>query len=151
MMMILRSATLLAAALTLANCCMSGTGCSGPMASDTAPAGAPALAAAPVAAAPLAAAPAGIMAPQTTTADADWDGRVASSETDTETAMEPDIGTARKGSKRRGDSRVDLMSSQSTSGRRGRMSWEEEQAADLADEARLKQKLTICRNCNSTQ
>src|SRR3954452_16517716 len=138
MMMILRSATLLAAALTLANCCMSGTGCSGPMASDPAPAGAPAMAAAPmaaapVAAAPVAAAPAVIMAPQTTTADADWDGRVASSETDTETAMEPDIGTARKGSKRRGDSRVDVMSSQSTSGRRGRMSWEEEQAADLAD------------------
>ena len=58
----------------------------------------------------------------------------------------------RKGSKRRGDSRVDVMSSQSSSGYRGgRMTYEEEQAADLADEARLKQKLTICRNCSANQ
>ena len=68
-------------------------------------------------------------------------------------AMEPDIGSPpRKGSKRRGDSRVDVMSSQSSSGYRGgRMTYEEEQAADLADEARLKQKLTICRNCSANQ
>ncbi|GLH77854.1 hypothetical protein SSBR45G_27620 [Bradyrhizobium sp. SSBR45G] len=86
-------------------------------------------------------------------AAADWDGRVATSETDTDMAMEPDIGTSpRKGTKRKGDSRVDVMSSQSSSGyRSGRMTYEEEQAADLADEARLKQKLTICRNCNTTQ
>ncbi|MGJ4887034.1 hypothetical protein [Bradyrhizobium sp. HKCCYLR20261] len=137
MMMILRSATVLAAALTLANCCMSGTGCSGPMASANTPAATPAMAATPVAAGPQ---------PQA----ADWDGRVAS-ETDTDMVMEPDIGTARKPARRRGDSRVDVMSAQSSSGSRGRMSWEEEQAADLADEARLKQKLTICRNCNSGQ
>ncbi|CAL76762.1 hypothetical protein BRADO2955 [Bradyrhizobium sp. ORS 278] len=86
-------------------------------------------------------------------AGSDWDGRVASSETDNDMAMEPDIGTSgRKGSKRKGDSRVDVMSSQSGSGyRNGRMTYEEEQAADMADEARLKQKLTICRNCNATQ
>ncbi|WP_246739777.1 hypothetical protein [Bradyrhizobium aeschynomenes] len=140
MMMILRSATLLAAALTLANCCMSGTGCSGPMASANPPAATPAMAAAPALAGPQ------------TAAAADWDGRVATSESDTEMVMEPDIGSpARKGGKRRGDQRVDVMSSQSSSGSRGRMSWEEEQAADLADEARLKQKLNICRNCNATQ
>ncbi|NPU69941.1 hypothetical protein HL667_33465 [Bradyrhizobium sp. 83012] len=92
------------------------------------------------------------MAGPQTAAAADWDGRVATSESDTEMVMEPDIGgPARKGGKRRGDQRVDVMSSQSSSGARGRMSWEEEQAADLADEARLKQKLNICRNCNATQ
>ncbi|CCE01921.1 conserved hypothetical protein [Bradyrhizobium sp. STM 3809] len=92
-------------------------------------------------------------APQTTNAAADWDGRVASSESDNDMATEPDIGTsARKGGKRRGDSRIDVMSAQSSYGNRsGRMTYEEEQAADMADEARLKQKLTICRNCNATQ
>ncbi|CCD97085.1 conserved hypothetical protein [Bradyrhizobium sp. ORS 375] len=92
-------------------------------------------------------------APQTASGAADWDGRVAASETDNDMAMEPEIGTAtRKGGKRRGDSRVDVMSAQSSSGyRSGRMTYEEEQAADMADEARLKQKLTICRNCNATQ
>ncbi|WP_257166663.1 hypothetical protein [Bradyrhizobium sp. SRS-191] len=143
MMMILRSAALVAAALTLSNCCMSGTGCSGPLAS----AGTPAMAAATPGATPAA-----MTAPQAATAIADWDGRVASSEADTDMVMEPDIGAApRKTGKRRGDSRVDAMSSQSSTGTRGRMSWEEEQAADLADEARLKQKLNICRNCNTTQ
>lgn len=140
MMMILRSATLLAAALTLANCCMSGTGCSGPLASAGTPAAAPAMAATPA-----------VITAQPTGAAADWDGRVATSDADTEMVTEPDIGTPRKGAKRRGDSRVDVMSAQSSSGYRGRMSWEEEQAADLADEARLKQKLTICRNCSATQ
>jgi len=140
MMMILRSATLLAAGLTLANCCMSGTGCSGPLASASAPAGAPAMAATPTVI---------TAAPQTPTAAADWDGRVASSDMDTEMVAEPEVGTQRKGAKRRGDSRVDVMSSQSSY--RGRMSWEDEQAADLADEARLKQKLTICRNCGTNQ
>ncbi|MGJ5177042.1 hypothetical protein ACQR16_01605 [Bradyrhizobium oligotrophicum] len=141
MMMILRSATLLAAALTLANCCMSGTGCSGPVASANAPAASPAMAATPTA-----------IGAQQTTAAADWDGRVTSSEPDTDMAMEPEIGAApRKGGKRKGDARVDVMSSQSSSSYRGRMSWEDEQAADLADEARLKQKLTICRNCSVTQ
>ncbi|MGJ4883276.1 MULTISPECIES: hypothetical protein [unclassified Bradyrhizobium] len=138
MMMILRSATLLAAALTLANCCMSGAGCSGPLAA-AGPA-APAMAATPA-----------VITAQPTSAAADWDGRVATSDADTEMVTEPDIGTSRKGAKRRGDSRVDVMSAQSSSGYRGRMSWEEEQAADLADEARLKQKLTICRNCSATQ
>ncbi|BAM90647.1 conserved exported hypothetical protein [Bradyrhizobium oligotrophicum S58] len=142
MMMILRSAALVAAALTLANCCMSGTGCSGPLASATAPAASPAMAASPT-----------VIQAQPTAAAADWDGRVASSEAEADMAMEPDIGSApRKGSKRRGDSRVDVMSSQSGSGyRSGRMTYEEEQAADLADEARLKQKLTICRNCSANQ
>ncbi|UFZ06568.1 hypothetical protein LQG66_09835 [Bradyrhizobium ontarionense] len=145
MMMILRSAALLAAALTLANCCMTATGCSGPLASADAMAGTP-VAANPV----VVTAPAGT-GPQTAAAAADWDGRVASSEADAEMAMEPDVGTQRKGAKRRGNARVDAMSSQSSSGARGRMSWEEEQAADLADEARLKQKLTICRNCGTTE
>jgi len=142
MMMILRSAALLAASLSLANCCMSGTGCSGPLASATAPTASPTMAAAPT-----------VIQAQPTAAAADWDGRVASSETETDMAMEPDIGApSRKGGKRKGDSRVDVMSSQSNSGYRGgRMTYEEEQAADLADEARLKQKLTICRNCNATQ
>ncbi|CCD85856.1 conserved exported protein of unknown function [Bradyrhizobium sp. ORS 285] len=140
MMMILRSAALVAAALTLSNCCMSGTGCSGPLASANTPA---------MAAATPVATPAAMAASQST---ADWDGRVASSEVDTDMVMEPDIGAApRKTGKRRGDSRVDAMSSQSSAGSRGRMSWEEEQAADLADEARLKQKLNICRNCNTGQ
>ncbi len=139
MMMILRCATLLAASLTLANCCMSSTGCSGPMAAATGPAA-------------VAAVPTVITAPQAapqTTAGADLDGLTSTPET--ETVTEPDIGTRRKGGKRRGDSRVDVMSSQSSSGYRGGMSWEEEQAADLADEARLKQKLTICRNCGGNQ
>jgi len=143
MMMILRCATLLAASLMLANCCMSSTGCSGPLAAATAPAGAPAVAAVPTV---ITAPPA---APQATTAAADLDGLTSTPET--ETVAEPDIGTRRKGGKRRGDSQVDVMSSQSSSDYRGRMSWEEEQAADLADEARLKQKLTICRNCSANQ
>src|SRR5205085_11904294 len=61
----------------------------------------------------MAAAPTGA-GPQTAIAAADLDGRLASSDTDLVT--EPDISSPRKGGKRsRGDSRVDVMSSQSGS------------------------------------
>ena len=126
-MMVLRCAVLLAAALTLSNCCLSSSGCdSGPVALTAAPA--------PVTARPVAAAPA-------------WDGL---SEQPTENAdAGVDVTPPRKQARRRAS--VDAMSSQSSTGARGDLSWDDQQAIDRAEDARLRNKLIICKNCSGSQ
>jgi hypothetical protein len=124
-MMILRCAVLLAAALTLSNCCLSSSGCNGPLAMTAAPA--------PIAARPVAAAPPA------------WDGlndTPAGAEAD-----EVDVTPPKKQARRRAS--IDAMSSQSSAGSRRDLSWEDQQAVDRAEEARLRDKLIICRNCGS--
>jgi hypothetical protein len=124
-MMILRSALLLAAAVTLSNCCLTPSGCSAPVAMQAAPV---------PTATPVAAVPAS-------------DGLGEPSES---AEAEIDI-TPPKKHVRRKDAGVDAMSSQSSSGSRANLGWEDQQAADSADDARLKQKLIICKNCAATQ
>jgi hypothetical protein len=126
-MMILRCAVLLAAALTLSNCCLSSSGCyNGPVAMTAAPA--------PTAARPVAAAPA-------------WDGLNETPATSAES--EVDVTPPKKQPRHRAS--VDAMSSQSTTSSRGDLSWEDQQAVDRAEEARLRDKLIICRNCSASQ
>jgi hypothetical protein len=122
-MMILRSAMLAAAALTLSNCCLSSNGCNAPLAAATAPA------------------PTGAPEPA-------WDGlgAVPGPDGDEAAPVQP-----RKPTRRRADAGVDAMSAQSSSGYRGNMSWEDEQASDRAEDARLKRKLIICRDCSGAR
>jgi len=124
-MMIMRSALLLAAALTLSNCCMSPSGCSGPVAMTAAPAS--------TAVTPAAASWDGLEDPPAGRAEAEVD------------ATPPKNYVRHKGAG------VDAMSSQSSSGSRAKLGWEDQQAADTAEDARLKQKLIICKNCAATQ
>ncbi|WP_407155265.1 hypothetical protein [Bradyrhizobium sp. STM 3557] len=127
-MMILRCAMLLAAALTLSNCCLSSSGCNGPLALNTAPS----PAAAAVAAAPGA-----------------WDGLSEQPAADTDATV--DVTSPKKQPRRSRTASVDAMSSQSARGSRADLSWDEQQAADRADDARLRQKLIICKNCSASQ
>jgi hypothetical protein len=119
--MILRCAALLAAGLTLSNCCSSSSGCNGPVALTAAPA--------PAAPSPIAAAQG-------------WDGINEQPAAEAEPAV--DVTPPKKQARRRAS--VDAMSSQSSAGSR-ELSWEDMQAADQAEDARLKQKLIICRDC----
>jgi hypothetical protein len=128
-MLILRCAVLLAAALTLSNCCLSSSGCSGPVALTAAPA--------PGAAGPVAAAPA-------------WDGLNDQAAADDDATV--DVTPPKKPSRHaKATASIDAMSSQSTTGSRGKVDWAEEQAANQADDARLKRKLIICNNCSASQ
>jgi hypothetical protein len=131
-MMILRSILLLAAAATLSNCCLTPSGCSGPVAMTTAPVSTTPMSATPT---PVAAAP-------------EWDGLGEPSVGD---AAEIDVTPPKKHARRKTDAGIDAMSAQSSSGARANMGWEDQQAADSADDARLKQKLIICKNCAATQ
>ena len=124
-MMIMRSALLLAAALTLSNCCLTPSGCSAPVAMMAAPG-----------------------SPAATPAAAAWDGLVEPSAESSE--AEVDVTPPKKHAKRK-EPDVDTMSSQSGSRSRASLGWEDQQAADSADDARLKQKLVICKNCTATQ
>jgi len=126
-MMIMRSALLLAAALTLSNCCLTPSGCSAPVAMTAAPASA-----------------------AETPAAALWDGLEDPPTVSTEAEAEVDVAPPKSRAKRKAAG-VDAMSSQSSSGSRAKLGWEDQQAADLADDARLKQKLIICKNCAATQ
>jgi hypothetical protein len=114
-MMILRCAMLLAAALTLSNCCLSSSGCNTPIAANAAPA---------------------------------WDGLGQQSGGP---EAEADPAPPKAHARRKTSGGVDAMSSQSNSGARANLGWQEQQAVDTADDARLKQKLIICRNCAGTQ
>jgi hypothetical protein len=126
-MMILRCVVLLAAALTLSNCCLSSSGCNnGPMAMTAAPA--------PAAARPVAAAPA-------------WDGL---NETPTANA-EPEVDVTPPKKQARRKANAEVTSSQLSSRSRADLSWEEQQALDRDEEARLRDKLVICRNCSTPQ
>jgi hypothetical protein len=126
-MMILRSILLLAAAVTLSNCCLTPSGCSAPVAMTAAP-----VSTAPT---PVAAAPA-------------WDGLGEPSVGD---AAEVDVTPPKRHARRKTDTGIDSMSAQSSSGARANLGWEDQQAADSADDARLRQKLIICKNCAATQ
>ena len=128
-MMILRCAMLLAAALTLSNCCLSSSGCNGPLALNAAPA--------PTTAAPVAAAPAA------------WDGLSEQSATDADATV--DVTPLKKPARRSRAASVDAMSSQSARGSRADLNWDDQQAADRADDARLRQKLIICKNCSASE
>jgi hypothetical protein len=109
--MILRCIAFIVAALTLANCCVSGTTC------------------APVAGGPVA-----------------WDGLGTPPTEDVQPAEAPPRQHARAGreiivgplgapaSERNGKAQL-------------KDAWEQEQAADQADDAKLKRKLMICRTC----
>jgi hypothetical protein len=128
-MFILRCAVLLAAALTLSNCCLSSSGCSsGPVALTAAPA--------PGAPGSVAAAPA-------------WDGLNDQSAADDDATV--DVTPPKKASRRSKAASVDAMSSRSTTASRGKVDWAEEQAVNQAEDARLKQKLIICKNCSASQ
>jgi Flp pilus assembly protein TadG len=127
-MIILRCAVLLATALTLSNCCLSSSGCSnGPVAMTTAPA--------PIAARPVAAAPAA------------WDG--LNEEPIDNAEADVDVTPPKKHARRRAS--VDAMSSQSSTGSRGNVNWDDQQALDRAEDARLRNKLIICKNCSTSQ
>lgn len=135
-MIILRSAVLLMAALTLANCCMTGS-CSGPVATT----------AAPGVAAPGMAATSPVAAP-----DPAWDGLGAPTAAELE-GDAPAAPAPKRTARRRAQDTLEGtdISAQSGGTSRGKMSWDEEQAVSRADEARLKQKLIICKNCSSSQ
>lgn len=118
-MMILRCAVLLAAAVTLSNCCLSSVGCVAPS---------------PVATnAPLAA---GAAAPVA------WDGMGNSPEAGLE--ADADSTPAKKRTRRKTDVEVSAQS-------KGDVSWQDQQVLDGADDARLRQKLIICKNCATGQ
>jgi hypothetical protein len=127
-MMILRCAMLLAAALTLSNCCLSSSGCDGPVALNAPPT----PAAAAVAAAPAA-----------------WDGLSEQPAADADATV--DVTPLKKQPRRSRAARVDAMSSQSARGSRADLNWDDQQAADRADDARLRQKLIICKNCSASE
>jgi hypothetical protein len=126
--MILRCAVLFAAALTLSNCCLSSSGCNGPVAMTAAPA--------PATTGSVAAAPA-------------WDGLSEQPAADADATI--DVTPPKKPSRRSRAASIDAMSSQSATGSRGDLSWDDQQAVDRADDARLKQKLIICKNCSASQ
>lgn len=126
-MMILRSAALVAAALTLSNCCMSPSGCGGGPVAMTA------MPPAPRTASP--AAPAG------------WDGL-----DDTPMASEDakvDVTPSKRRTRRIAD--VDSPSSSLSARSRTDLSWEQQQALDREEDARLSQKLIICKNCGPSR
>jgi hypothetical protein len=108
--MISRCIALLVAALTLANCCASGSGC------------------APAAGSPVA-----------------WDGLgTAPTEETQPLELRPKPARAKReiivGP-------LDAAASERNSKVQPKDDWEQQQAADQDDEARLKRKLMICRNC----
>ena len=115
--MILKCIAFVVAALTLANCCVSGTGC------------------APVAGTPVA-----------------WDGLGTPPTEDAQPAEAPSKPHARAGreiivgplgapaSDRNGKTQLKDKAQLKDA-------WEQEQAADQADDAKLKRKLMICRTC----
>ncbi len=131
--MVLRSVLLIAAALSLSNCCLSSSNCNAPLANAAAPSPAVPPVRSPVAAAPT-----------------DWDGLNTPPEAK---ALDPEViavQPTRKQARRRADT-VDAMSSQSAGSYGKDAGFAEQQALDQAEEQRLKQKLIICRNCSTAQ
>jgi hypothetical protein len=127
--MIVKNALLLAAGLMLGSCCLSGN-CYAPMAGPMAgTAGVTGTSGVGVAAA----APDGLGSAPTDEPQAD-----------AETPAKP-----RKSAQRRKDFDPIGDASAASRYRRGD-TYEEQQAADQADEARLKRKLIICQNCSSS-
>jgi hypothetical protein len=108
--MISKCVAFLVAALMLANCCASGSGC------------------APAAGTPLA-----------------WDG-LGPAPVDEAPPPEPQPKPHARA--KRDVSALDAAGERSNA--QPKDDWEQEQAADQADEARLKRKLMICRDCQTT-
>jgi len=123
-MMILRCAMLLTAALVLSNCCLSSSGCNGPVAMTAAPA---------VVTSAAPAAPA-------------WDGLSETPEASADDRI--DVTTPKQTRRKAGK---EAASSQLSARARTDLSWEQQQALDRDEEARLSQKLIICRNCSASQ
>jgi hypothetical protein len=108
--MISKSIAFLGAALMLANCCASGSGC------------------APAAGSPVA-----------------WDGLGPAP---TEEAQPLELRPKQQArSKREIAGPLDVAVTEQNHGVPSKDQWEQEQAADQADEAKLKRKLMICRSC----
>jgi hypothetical protein len=115
---------LLTAALALSNCCLLSSGCNGPVAMTAAPA--PVTSAAPAA--------------------PGWDGL---SETPAASADDQIDVTTPKPTRRKASK--EATSSQLSARARADLSWEQQQALDRDEEARLSQKLIICKNCSASQ
>lgn len=131
--MIIRIALLLAAGLMLGSCCLSGN-CYAPVTGVAATPGVP-MSAAPMSGVPTAGVP--TSAP---------DGLAAVSDDEPQAA---DLrAKPRKTAQRRRD--FESMGEASSASRYRGDSYEEQMAADKADEARLKRKLIICQNCSSS-
>ena len=136
--MIIRIALLLAAGLMLGSCCLSGN-CYAPVTGVAATPGAP-MSGAPMSGAPMSGVPtAGVP----TSAP---DGLAAGSDDEPQAADLP--AKPRKTAQRRRD--FESMGEASSASRYRGDSYEEQMAADKADEARLKRKLIICQNCSSS-
>jgi hypothetical protein len=131
--MIIRIAVLLAAGLMLGSCCLSGN-CYAPVTGVAATPGVP-MSGAPVSGVPMAGVP--TSAP---------DGLAAVSDDEPQAADMP--AKPRKTAQRRKD--FDPMGETSSAARYRGDAYEEQLAADKADEARLKRKLIICQNCSSS-
>jgi hypothetical protein len=128
--MMIRIALLLAAGLMLGSCCLSGN-CYAPVTGVAAAPGAPA------AGVPMATAGVPASSPDGLADVADDEPRAA------DLPAKP-----RKTAQRRRD--FDSMGEASSSARYRGDAYEEQMAADKADEARLKRKLIICQNCSSS-
>jgi hypothetical protein len=142
--MIVRTALLLAAGLMLGSCCLSGN-CYAPVAGAPATPASASMVSTPPAGAPMTSAP---------TASAPMAGVVSSAPDGLSSPDDEPLADAppkpRK-TARRSDIAVEPLGDASASARRRRGdTYEEQQAADLADEARLKRKLIICQNCSSS-
>jgi hypothetical protein len=136
--MIIRIALLLAAGLMLGSCCLSGN-CYAPVTGVAATPGVP-MSGAPMSGVPTAGVPtAGVP----TSAP---DGLAAVSDDEPPAADLP--AKPRKTAQRRKD--FDPMGETSSAARYRGDAYEEQMAADKADEARLKRKLIICQNCSSS-
>jgi hypothetical protein len=131
--MIIRIALLLAAGLMLGSCCLSGN-CYAPVTGVAATPGVP-MSGAPVSGVPTAGVPRS--AP---------DGLAAVSDDEPPAADLP--AKPRKTAQRRKD--FDPMGETSSAARYRGDAYEDQLAADKADEARLKRKLIICQNCSSS-
>jgi hypothetical protein len=134
----IRIALLLAAGLMLGSCCLSGN-CYAPVTGVAATPGGP-MSGAPVSGVPMSGVPtAGVP----TSAP---DGLAAVSDDEPPAADLP--AKPRKTAQRRRD--FESMGEASSASRYRGDSYEEQMAADKADEARLKRKLIICQNCSSS-
>ena len=141
--MIIRIALLLAAGLMLGSCCLSGN-CYAPVTGVAATPGVSmsgvSMSGDPMSGAPMSGVPtAGVP----TSAP---DGLAAVSDDEPQAADLP--AKPRKTAQRRRD--FESMGEASSASRYRGDSYEEQMAADKADEARLKRKLIICQNCSSS-
>jgi hypothetical protein len=130
--MIVRYALLLVVVPLLGGCCLSGN-CYAPVAGSAGVATAPAAPTAGVVAAPTTA---------VTTSAPDGLGPSPTEESLADAPAKP-----KRAAQRRRD--FESFSDTSAASRYRGDSWEEQQAADRADEERLKRKLIICQNCSS--